>query len=250
MTYQRATTEVIASTVDEAIKNGLAELGLPADAVDIEILDEGSRGIFGLGTRMARVRLSVKETHGEIEAAPTMEPEAEPEAAPAEKTPAAASLKDDIALHVARETISELLERMNIKAKVSAQLGEIDEHSGSPVLLVDITGDDLSILIGKRSETLNALQYIARLIVNKELGRSVTLLLDVEGFRLRRDRQLRSLAQRMADQAMKTGRRQLLEPMPANERRIIHMELRSHPGVTTESQGEEPHRKVTIIPKE
>ena len=117
-------------------------------------------------------------------------------------------------------------------------------------ILVDITGDDLSILIGKRSETLNALQYISRLIVNKELGRSVTLILDVEGFRLRRDQQLRTLAQRMADQAMKTGRRQLLEPMPANERRIIHMELRNHPGVTTESQGEEPHRKVTIIPKE
>ena len=243
MTTQRATTEVIAPTVEDAIQDGLAELGLPAEAVEIEVLDEGSRGIFGLGTRMARVRLSVKESH----AAEPPQAEAEPDPKPA---PLVVSTKDDIALHVARETVSELLERMNIKARVNTHLGELDEHSDSLPILVDISGEDLSILIGKRSETLNALQYISRLIVNKELGRNVNLILEVEGFRQRRDRQLRHLAQRMADQAMKTGRRQLLEPMPANERRIIHMELRNHPGVTTESQGEEPHRKVTIIPKE
>jgi spoIIIJ-associated protein len=192
---------------------------------------------------MARVRLSVKESH----AAEPPQAAAEPGPKPA---PTVVSTKDDIALHVARETVSELLERMNIKARVNTHLGELDEHNDSLPILVDISGEDLSILIGKRSETLNALQYISRLIVNKELGRNVNLILDVEGFRQRRDRQLRHLAQRMADQAMKTGRRQLLEPMPANERRIIHMELRNHPGVTTESQGEEPHRKVTIIPKE
>ena len=247
MNAQRATTEVIAATAEEAIQNGLAELGLPAEDVDIEILDEGSRGIFGLGTRLARVRLSVKETTRE-EPAPVIKTTTPDEPAPAATAPV--SLKDDIALHVARETVSELLERMNIKAQVVTRLGETDERDDSIAILADIQGEDLSVLIGRRSETLNALQYIARLIVNKELGRPVTLILDVEGFRMRRDRQLRTLAQRMADQAMKTGRRQMLEPMPANERRIIHMELRSHPGVTTESMGEEPHRKVTIIPKE
>jgi len=243
MTTQRATTEVIAPTVDEAIQDGLVELGVPANAVEIEVLDEGNRGIFGLGTRMARVRLSVKEIPTE-DAPQASTPEITP------KTEPSVSLKDDISMHVARETVSELLDRMNIKANVTTHLGEPDERSDSLPILVDITGDDLSILIGRRSETLNALQYISRLIVNKELGRNVNLILDVEGFRMRRNRQLRHLAQRMADQAMKTGRRQLLEPMPANERRIIHMELRNHPGVTTESQGEEPHRKVTIIPKE
>jgi spoIIIJ-associated protein len=249
MTLKRAITEVIAPTVEEAIQNGLKELGLPVEAVEIEILDEGSRGIFGLGTRLARVRLSVKEAKKEE---PDETPKAEGSSVTNEQQPVLApvSLKDDIALHVARETVSELLERMHIKAEVNAHLGELDERNNSLPILVDITGDDLSILIGKRSETLNALQYISRLIVNKELDRPVTLIIDVEGFRLRRDKQLRTLAQRMADQAMKTGRRQLLEPMPANERRIVHMELRSHPGVTTESQGEEPHRKVTIIPKE
>ncbi len=247
MNAQRATTEVIAATVDEAIQNGLAELDLPIDAVDVEILDEGSRGIFGLGTRLARVRLSVKEA-AEAESTPMMNLPSTDESSPAPEAPV--SLKDNIALHVARETVSELLERMNIKAQVVTKLGEADERDDSLPILADIQGDDLSILIGRRSETLNALQYIARLIVNKELGRPVTLILDVEGFRMRRDRQLRTLAQRMADQTMKTGRRQMLEPMPASERRIVHMELRNHPGVTTESMGEEPHRKVTIIPKE
>jgi spoIIIJ-associated protein len=116
--------------------------------------------------------------------------------------------------------------------------------------MVDVQGDDLSILIGKRTETLNALQYIARQIVSKELGRNVTLIIDVEGYRLRREKQLRQLARRMAEQAIKTGHKQMLEPMSPNERRIIHMELRDSPDVSTQSFGEEPHRKVTILPKE
>jgi spoIIIJ-associated protein len=87
-------------------------------------------------------------------------------------------------------------------------------------------------------------------MVSKELGRSISLVIDVEGYRSRREGQLRQLARRMADQAMKTSRRQVLEPMPASERRIIHMELRDHPSVKTESIGEDPRRKVTIIPKE
>ena len=251
MNVQRATTEVIAPTVDEAIQNGLIELGLPVEAVDIEILDEGSRGIFGLGTRLARVRLTVKDSDAqETYQTPDEEPAPIPESTSTPVPPPPVSLKDSIALHVVRETVSELLDRMKIKAEVTTHLGEADEHDDSLPVYADIHGEDLSVLIGRRSETLNALQYIARLIVNKELNRSVTLVLDVEGFRLRRDKQLRTLAQRMADQAVKTGRRQLLEPMPANERRIIHMELRNHPHVITESMGEEPHRKVTIIPKE
>jgi spoIIIJ-associated protein len=251
MSSQRTTIETIAATVEEAIQNGLAELGLNAEAVEINILDEGSRGIFGLGSRQARVRLSIKDSFP-TESEPTTQEtvQSTPETPPVSVQPDQISIVDDIALHVTRETVSELLERMNIKAKVITRLGEADERDGSLSIYADIQGDDLSVLIGRRSETLNALQYISRLIVNKELGRSVTLVLDVEGFRSRREHQLRQLAQRMADQAFKTGRRQMLEPMPPNERRIIHMELRNHPSVMTESMGEEPHRKVTIIPKE
>jgi spoIIIJ-associated protein len=133
---------------------------------------------------------------------------------------------------------------------VHAYHGEPDDERSRTPLMVDIGGDDLSILIGPRAETLNALQYITNLIIGKELGRSVPLIVDVEGFRKRRNQQLRRLAQQMADQAINSGRRQVLEPMPANERRMVHIELRSNPEVTTESVGEDPRRKVTIIPVE
>jgi spoIIIJ-associated protein len=97
---------------------------------------------------------------------------------------------------------------------------------------------------------LNAFQYVASLMVGKEVQQWVQLVVDVEGYRSRRESQLRRMARRMAEQALKTGRRQVLEPMSSNERRIIHLELREHPAVTTESVGEDPHRKVTIIPKD
>lgn len=258
MNSQRATLEIIAPTINEAIEKGLAELELPREAVEIEILDEGSRGLFGLGSHQARVRLIVRQNLAES-------PEAETSSFSnelsdfediEEGTPVKpiriqpANAKEQIPIHVAQETVSELLEKMQIQAQVNASYGEVDDVRGTRAILVDITGNDLSVLIGKRSETLNALQYIARLIVSKELGDNITLVIDVEGYRTRRERQLRQLAHRMAEQALKTGRKQTLEPMPPNERRIIHMELRDDAHVTTESFGEEPHRKVTIIPKE
>jgi spoIIIJ-associated protein len=116
--------------------------------------------------------------------------------------------------------------------------------------MVDVQGEDLAVLIGRRAEILNALQYIVNLIVSKQVEHWVQVVIDVQGYRARHERQLRQMAQRMADQAMKTGRRQTLEPMPAGDRRIIHLELRDHPGVNTQSVGEDPTRKVTIIPKE
>jgi spoIIIJ-associated protein len=258
MNSQHATLEIIAPTINEAIEKGLAELELNRDAVDIEILDEGSRGLFGLGSHQARVRLIVKQ-----DVPTTTEPDIVtssselPYSDIAEEEPAVKSIrippanaKEQIPLHVAQETVSELLAKMHIEAQVEASYGEVDDVRGTRAILVDLSGKDLSILIGKRSETLNALQYIARLIVSKELGENITLVIDVEGYRTRRERQLRQLAHRMAEQAVKTGRKQTLEPMPPNERRIIHIELREDAHVTTESFGEEPHRKVTIIPKE
>jgi spoIIIJ-associated protein len=276
MKEKRATLEVIAPTVDEAVAKGLSDLGLPEDMVEVEILDQGSRGLFGLGSRHARIRLAVKSSKQitkEREAAPVApkEPQSKPESKPeskpdefvADETVEEASLtelvekepveeleEDEHVLRVARETVNEILEKMKVRAQVTSQFKERDEERGRVPVFVDVRGDDLSILIGRRAETLNALQYISTLIVNKELGRSITLIIDVEGYRSRREGQLRQLARRMADQAVKTGRRQVLEPMPANERRIVHIELRQHDGVTTESIGEEPRRKVTITPKD
>jgi spoIIIJ-associated protein len=255
MSTTRATIEIIAPTIEEAVEKGLADLGLSQEAVDVEILDAGSRGLFGLGSRQARIRLIVKgaQVPESTPAASKIDTDSEtyPQSETMPAKPAAVSpVDEDDVLRVARETVSDLLERMKVRAQVVATYGNPDDPKGRIPIQIDIRGDDLNILIGRRSETLNSLQYITNLIVCKELERSVSIVIDVEGYRLRRASQLRQLARRMADQAIKTGRRQALEPMPASERRIIHIELREHEGVTTESVGDDPHRKVTIIPKE
>jgi spoIIIJ-associated protein len=154
----------------------------------------------------------------------------------------------DLLLDRSEAVISKLLHLLNLEAQVSANYGERDRE-GRRSIHVDIRGNDLSILIGRRSETLNAFQYIASLIVGKEMQDWVQLVIDVEGYRDRREKQLIQMAKRMAEQVVKTGRRQTLEPMPSAERRIIHIALRDHPDVMTESTGEEPYRKVTIVPK-
>jgi spoIIIJ-associated protein len=246
MNDKRTSLEIIAPTVEEAVEKGVTDLGLAQDAVEIEVLDEGSRGLFGLGSRHARVRLTIKSTAGP-EQAPAKQvsrPAPTPEAPQSKPL----SAEDDFILTTAREIVAELLDKMKVRgAAVTAEYAEADDRGRAPVT-VNVNGDDLSILIGRRAETLNALQYITSLIMSKELGRFIPVVVDVEGYRVRRENQLRQLARRMAEQAIKTGRRQILEPMPANERRIIHIELRENPQVTTESVGEEPRRKVTINP--
>jgi spoIIIJ-associated protein len=276
MSQERTNLEVIAPTVEEAVSKGLSQLGLPAEAVEVMVLDAGSRGLFGLGSRQARVKLTIKDVTSTVinepasrplEAVPParVEPAArqkpapapapapasmaqESVAAPAAPRPAPASMPEDgeRTLRVAQETVSELLDKMKVKATVTARFIEAESANEEPQILVDVQGDDLSILIGRRTETLNALQYISSLIVGKELEHWIPLVIDVQGYRARRDRQLRQLARRMAEQAIHTGKRQVLEPMTASERRIIHLELRDHAEVFTESAGDEPNRKVTI----
>jgi spoIIIJ-associated protein len=250
---ERTTLEKIAPTVEEAVAEGLAELNLTENDVDVEVLDNGSRGLFGVGSRQARVRLTVK-----IHSAETETSTKNPEGAQAKTSlttdesilsEEAFSVLDDNMLFISRQTVAELLEKMKISARVEVRYGDPDDEGQRPVL-VDVQGDDLAVLIGRRAEILNALQYIVNLIVSKQVEHWVQVVIDVQGYRARHERQLRQMAQRMADQTMKAGRRQTLEPMPASDRRIIHLELRDHPGVTTQSVGEEPTRKVTIIPKE
>jgi spoIIIJ-associated protein len=262
MSQEKTILEVIAPTTDEAIEKGVAQLGVSRKSVEVEVLDEGSRGLFGLGNRQARIRLTVVSEGSLFSPAESGETlikddlvddesmDAEKvEEIPEESIEESLSPEEENVLDVARNVVDELLHRVKVNASVSAQFvppHETDKHS---VVLVDINGDDLSILIGRRAETLNALQYVSGLIVSKELGRWVPLTVDVQGYRQRRERQLRQLARKMADQAVKTGRRQLLEPMSANERRLVHIELRNHESVITESVGEDPNRKVTILLK-
>ncbi len=246
---ERPTLEIIAPTVEEAIAQGLEQLGLTADAVSVEVLDAGTKGLFGMGGRQVRVRLTVHGPGGAP--APVAAPASRPdrEAAPAPKAAAAADASHDPILDLTESVISKLLHSMGLEAQVSSHLDETDRAERRSIR-VDVRGRDLSALIGRHTETLNAFQYIASLIVGKETGQFVQLTVDVEGFRARREKQLRQMAQRMADQALKMGRRVSLEPMSASERRIVHMELQGHPAVITESTGEEPRRKVTIVPKE
>ena len=244
---ERPTLEIIAPTVEEAIAQGLEQLGLTADAVSVEVLDAGTKGLFGMGGRQVRVRLTVRSLGGAP--ASLVAPASQPDRAAASVSKLPEDVSHDSILDMTESIISKLLYNMGLEAQVSAHLDESDRAERRSIR-VDVRGRDLSVLIGRHAETLNAFQYVASLIVGKQTGQFVQLVVDVEGFRARREKQLRQMAQRMADQALKMGRRVSLEPMSAAERRIVHLELQGHPAVMTESTGEEPRRKVTIVPKE
>jgi spoIIIJ-associated protein len=241
----RTSIEAIAPSIEEAILKGAKEWGLPPDAFDVEVLDEGTKGLLGFGVRQARVRLTVKPSSKSDSADLKSE---EPDRRANQIQPLVEG-SDEEALQITRDTVSELLQRMGVEARIEAHWGDADSPGKIRPLFLDIHGDDLSILIGRRGETLTALQYITRLIVGKELKRPVAVLIDIEGYRARRERQIRRLAQQMATQAIETSRTMSLEPMPAYERRIVHIELRENPDVDTVSVGERDQRKVTIIPR-
>ncbi len=263
----KTTLEYIAPNTEEAVTKGLAELGIGRDKVEVEILDPGSKGLFGLGARQARVRLTIVDQPDiPDQPVPADLPASFAEAEKKAEKPVVSVpyigeemseteemqnvvVADETSLKVSVNTVKDLLEKMRIKAEVVGAIGPATEGTEQKTILIDIKGNDLSYLIGRHSETLNALQYITSLIVGRELGHWIPLMIDVQGYRERRDRQLRQMAARMADQVRKSGRRISLEPMPGTERRIIHLALRDCEDVFTESVGDEPNRKVVILPK-
>ncbi len=261
--------ETTGETVEDAIAKGLAELGgvSPSDVI-VEVLEEPSRGVFGLGARPARVRLKMFRAPAAAPPTPVMEAAPTPAApkpvnesyAESDEDEGATFLEDlqeyadekdlDEDAKIGKVVLGELLERMEILRAVIVvrRAGAPKEGENNPWLL-DITGSDVSALIGRRGETLNALQYITRLIASRELQHRANIVVDAAGYKSRRSRMLRDLAVRMADQAIRTNRTVALEPMPPYERRIIHMTLRSRADVHTKSVGEGSARKVTIVPK-
>ena len=162
----------------------------------------------------------------------------------------AADVSDQEVGAVATELLQGMLDRMDVRATVQVveYRGVLDEGQDPPLVL-NIAGEDLGILIGRRAETLVALQYLTRLMVNHRVHRWVNLVVDVEGYKARREEQLVRLAERMAERVATTGRAVALEAMPPRERRIVHITLRNHPQVTTQSVGEGDQRKVTIVPQ-
>ncbi|MGB9777111.1 MAG: RNA-binding cell elongation regulator Jag/EloR [Anaerolineae bacterium] len=227
-------------TVDAAIAAGLTALRLPREAVEIEILDEGSRGILGIGARMARVRLT-----------PRVAPEATPAPVPTPApTPAALPVAPESpAAEVARSILADLLQHLGFSAEIRVYQAALATDEETAPLVLDIQTAGADTLIGPHGETLAALQHILRLLVNRRMGQMVNLVVDVQGYKQRREQNLRRLAERMAGQAVRSGRTVYLEPMPPYERRIIHLALRDHPDVTTQSVGEGNRRRVTIIPR-
>lgn len=263
--------EVTGKTEEEAVRKALTQLGLERDDVSLEILERAKSGFLGIGGSPARIRVTYgTDEPEEKKAEPTKkvekkpEPKAEvkkpevkpepkkqepkkPETKPVEKAPeqktVAAGTCDDENARRIREFLEGLLQHMNSPAQVNVALEEKGRYQ------VTLEGEKLGQLIGRRGETLDALQYLTSLQVNKGREGYIRVTLDTENYRAKREDSLRRLAQRMANRAVKTGRRVVLEPMNPYERRVLHTALQNHPAVTTHSEGEEPNRRVVIMLK-
>lgn len=197
-------------SVEEAIKLALDELKVTSENAKIEILEQPSKGIFGFGSKMARVRV---------------------EAVYDEKQTVYKFLRD-------------VLNNMDIKAEI-----KINKDANN--MYINLIGPKMGAIIGRRGQTLDSLQYLVSLVVNKNADREnyIKVILDTEDYRRKREETLERLAERMASKVIKLGRRVELEPMNPYERRIIHASLQDYPGITTYSEGEEPFRKVIISKK-
>lgn len=242
-------------TVNEAVESALAELGLRREDVSIEVLTEGRPRLLGFRGEPARVRVTaLAAAPRAVEPSIAKEEEAyEEEEAEEELPPALRRREAKVASAADIETavgaLQDILRLMNVEASVSAREPETaGDGVGMIEAVLDVDGEDLGILIGRRGSTLASLQYILNLIVAKKVKHRVAFGIDVDGYRRRREQTLVSLAKRMAERVRGTGRSVTLEPMPPNERRIVHLTLADDPAVMTVSIGEGEARKVAITP--
>ncbi len=204
--------EKTGKTVQEAIAAALSELNLSEEDVDIEVIEEGTKGIFGIiGSKVAKIKVTVRE-------------------------------ENNNRCDIASDFLYTILNNMEVEADIS--VSEDDEN-----IVVDINGDDIGIIIGRRGETMDALQYLTSLVVNKEYEDYKRVILNVENYRQKREETLVKLANRLAEKVVKYKKPVTLEPMNPYERRIIHSSLQGHRSVETFSTGEEPKRKVVIALK-
>lgn len=192
-------------SVEEALRLALIELEASRDQVEIEILEEGSRGFLGIGAKETRIKVSKKNDVSDI----------------------------------AKNFLKSILDEMNIDAKIETILSD-------DAININMIGDDMAILIGKRGQTLDSLQYLVSLVVNKNRDHYLRVVLDTENYRAKRKETLESLAEKLAAKVKKSRKNVILEPMNPYERRIIHSTLQNNPNVSTKSEGDEPYRKVVI----
>jgi spoIIIJ-associated protein len=262
---RRTSVEIQAYSVDEAIRLALEQLELSRDDVDIEILvDAGDDE-----EDEALVRVTAKGHASQPEPRASQQPDRRPQGGgdrirgrrsrddrPSSRgnlpQPAVLDRVDAEDEAIAKQTVLELLQHMGVEAQVMAvdnpSTVPLDDQE-PPTIFIDILGTDLGMLIGRRGEHLSHIQYLVNLMVNRKLTTWSRVILDIEGYRSRREESLVGLAERVARQVSRSGRPVTLEPMPPNERRVIHLTLRSHPSVGTESSGEGNDRRITILPR-
>jgi len=260
------TLEKSARTVDAAIDEALKELGLSRDDVSVEILEMGKTGFLGFGAVPARVRVSYetpdpapvkpapapkkaekptpapKAEKPAAKASPAKSEKAEAPAPKAEKKPAApAAVEGESADYTAiRSFLTGLLERMGVNADI-----EISPRDNGGIN-VNLTGASMGAIIGRRGETLDAIQHLTNYVVNKDSDKHLHISVDAEAYRSKREESLTRLAEKMAEKAIKYKRSMALEPMNSYERHVIHTALQNYEGVSTSSTGVEPNRRVVV----
>ncbi|MBR7074261.1 MAG: protein jag [Oscillospiraceae bacterium] len=258
------TLEKSARTVDAAIEEALKELGMSRDDVSVEILDMGKTGFLGFGASPARVRVSYEtpDPAPEKPEKPAPAPKAEKKPAPAkaekpaktekpkaekpapkaeaEAKPAPAVIDESADYAAIRSFLSGLLDRMGVNAEM-----EISPRDNGGIN-VNLTGPAMGAIIGRRGETLDAIQHLTNYVVNKDSEKHLHISVDAEAYRSKREDSLTRLAEKMAEKAIKYKRSMALEPMNSYERHVIHTALQNYEGVTTSSTGVEPNRRVVV----
>ncbi len=269
--------EVSAKTVNDAITKACIELSASSDRLEIQVVSEGSSGFLGFGAKPAVIKVRVKEEPAEepvAEKKPAEKPVYKREVSkkPSQRVPKAETVKSTVTKKE-ESAVAEKIEQESVRAekteeeivtmKASAQqfLNSVfkamnltvdinmEYNQGNGCLDIDFSGDDMGILIGKRGQTLDSLQYLTSLVVNKEQKEYVRVKLDTENYRKRRKETLENLAKNIAYKVRKTRKAVSLEPMNPYERRIIHSALQGNKWVETYSEGKEPYRHVVITPK-
>lgn len=236
--------EKIAKTVDIAIDEALKELNTTKDKISYEIMQHPSNGFLGMFKKPAKVLVKLKETKQNI-VADKKEPKknAIPKMVSEDEHSKKSETINKNAPDIAKKFLEQVFDKMKINISIKASINDKNN------LIIDLSGDDIGVIIGKRGQTLDSLQYLINLIVNKGECAYMPIYLDTEDYRKRRKQALEILAVNLSKKVKKIGKNVVLEPMNPYERRIIHAKLQNNPDVKTYSEGEEPFRYVVISPK-
>jgi len=250
-------------TIEEAVAQGLARLGVSQDRVSVQILSQPSRGFLGLfGAKEAKVELTLLPERAGGESHHPMTPSSQQQSAPAAEVkvsqassapaPSAVATMEESRAEAAEAKKDPYEEAISFLRETGQAMGldiSVEQEKGKDYTTLHISGAGLGLMIGRRGQTLDALQYLANIVANRYSDSYLRIVLDAENFRERRKKTLEDLADRLAGRVLKSRKEIVLEPMPAAERKVIHARLQSHGGVKTYSKGEEPNRRVVITPK-